>query len=407
MKYIILILVLAISTQASAQFSTTTQARTYIDRYIRNSAVDAFTNLRLNTALKGTLNLLDGLDGGSAGTLVDTIYRLNSTTLRFRIKRNGLSFFYDITAPSSGGGGGSTDLGYSVSPTAVTISSSTGTSAIIPTVTSTNAGMATPLMKKQSDSMVNGTLTTSVPVSADFNVFGGGLYMKKATTVASGDTGVVTNDAIYTALVAKLSKNITTSTTINLSAAASLYIIGDATKGFLEVNHDYVQFGFSNGYIRGDGTIFTFYDGRITPIGIEYGADYSTLGTNNTLIQKGYLLTGVATIANKRITPRVATTTTGTTITPTGDASDIYTVTALAANASFAAPTGTPTDGQSLLIRITSDASIRTLSWNAIYRAGTDIALPTATVASKTMYVQFIYNAAATKWDFTGLTQGF
>jgi len=113
------------------------------------------------------------------------------------------------------------------------------------------------------------------------------------------------------------------------------------------------------------------------------------------------------TFTNKRITKRVTTTASSATPTPDGDASDMFTVTALAAGAVFAAPTGTPTDGQLLLIRIKDNGTARSLGWNAIYRASTDFALPTTTVISKTMYVQFVYNSADSKWDCTGLTQGF
>ena len=85
--------------------------------------------------------------------------------------------------------------------------------------------------------------------------------------------------------------------------------------------------------------------------------------------------------------------------TPNGDITDIYTITALAEAATFGAPTGTPTQGQTLLIRIKDNATARALGFNAIYRAGTDIALPTTTVISKTIYLGFIYNVADSKWD--------
>lgn len=112
------------------------------------------------------------------------------------------------------------------------------------------------------------------------------------------------------------------------------------------------------------------------------------------------------TLTNKRITQRVGTTASSSTPAPTADSSDMYTITALAAGATFAAPSGTPTDGQALLIRIKDNGTARTLAWNAIYRAGTDFALPTTTVISKTIYVQFVYNAADSKWDAVGLTRG-
>ena len=110
-------------------------------------------------------------------------------------------------------------------------------------------------------------------------------------------------------------------------------------------------------------------------------------------------LTGVETLTNKRITARIGTVASSATPTPDGDANDIFTVTALAEAATFAAPTGTPSNGQKLIIRIKDNATARALAWNAIYRAGTDIPLPTTTVISKTMYCGFIYNSVDTKWD--------
>lgn len=105
-----------------------------------------------------------------------------------------------------------------------------------------------------------------------------------------------------------------------------------------------------------------------------------------------------ATLSGKRITPRVDTVASASTVTPTGDASDLYTVTALAAAATIAAPSGTPVNGQKLLLRIKDNGTARALTWNAIYRI-VGVVLPTTTVISKTTYVGCIYNSADTKWD--------
>lgn len=104
------------------------------------------------------------------------------------------------------------------------------------------------------------------------------------------------------------------------------------------------------------------------------------------------------TFTNKRVTPRVGTTASSATPTPDADAHDHYTVTALAAGATFGAPTGTPTDGQKLLIRVKDNGTARTLAFNAIFRA-VGITLPTTTVISKTLYLGCVYNSADTKWD--------
>lgn len=105
-----------------------------------------------------------------------------------------------------------------------------------------------------------------------------------------------------------------------------------------------------------------------------------------------------ATLTNKRINPRVRTTASSATPTPNADTDDMYTVTALAAGATFGAPSGTPVNGQSLVIRIKDNGTARTLAFNAIYRA-VGITLPTTTVISKTIYLGMFYNSADTKWD--------
>jgi len=114
-----------------------------------------------------------------------------------------------------------------------------------------------------------------------------------------------------------------------------------------------------------------------------------------------------ATLTNKRITKREVTIASSATPTPNSDITDIYTITALAEAATFGAPTGTPTQGQGLLIRIKDNGTARAISWNAIYRAGTDIAKPTTTVISKTLYVGLIYNFTDTKWDLMMVIEGF
>lgn len=121
--------------------------------------------------------------------------------------------------------------------------------------------------------------------------------------------------------------------------------------------------------------------------------DRIVIGSNLTVIMAG----GITTIG--KITPRVTTEASNATPTPNTDTTDVHMITALAEAATFGAPTGTPSEGQKLTIRIKDNATARALSWNAIYRAGTDIPLPTTTVLSKTMYCGFIYNNTDTKWD--------
>ncbi len=87
-----------------------------------------------------------------------------------------------------------------------------------------------------------------------------------------------------------------------------------------------------------------------------------------------------------------------------------HTITALAVNATFGAPTiasGTLDENYNLTIRIKDNATARTLAWNAVFRGSTDQGLPTTTVLSKTIYLAFKYNTADTKWDLVSVTNGF
>lgn len=106
---------------------------------------------------------------------------------------------------------------------------------------------------------------------------------------------------------------------------------------------------------------------------------------------------------NQRITSEAS----NATPTPNADTTDVHIITAQAAGATFAAPTGTPTQGQMLIIRIKDNGTARSLGWNAIYRASSDLALPTTTILSKTIYCGFMYNVTDTKWDLLAKLDNF
>lgn len=100
----------------------------------------------------------------------------------------------------------------------------------------------------------------------------------------------------------------------------------------------------------------------------------------------------------------VVATASSATPTPNADNTTQYELTALAAAAAFGLPTGTPLDGQPLIIRIKDNGTARALTWNAIYRP-LGVALPTTTIISKTLYCGFIFNSADTKWDLVAVAQ--
>lgn len=72
-----------------AQFPNTDSLRAYDNKYINNSAINAFTNLRLNTLLYGIINWIDSAKLGTTGSVgMDTLYNFNDSTLKY--KKNGV-----------------------------------------------------------------------------------------------------------------------------------------------------------------------------------------------------------------------------------------------------------------------------------------------------------------------------
>lgn len=86
------------------------------------------------------------------------------------------------------------------------------------------------------------------------------------------------------------------------------------------------------------------------------------------------------------------------TITPLANTSDQFNIIGITGNITIAAPAGTPTEGQKLIIRLKDAGTSVNISWNVIYRA-IGFTLPTSTVANKTAYIGFIYNTADADWD--------
>jgi hypothetical protein len=81
---------------------------------------------------------------------------------------------------------------------------------------------------------------------------------------------------------------------------------------------------------------------------------------------------------------------------------DIVTITAQAVGLTLANPTGTFSEGQSLIIRIKDDGTARAITYGSDYRA-IGVTAPTTTTANKTTYIGCIYNSTDTKFDIVGV----
>jgi hypothetical protein len=118
-------------------------------------------------------------------------------------------------------------------------------------------------------------------------------------------------------------------------------------------------------------------------------------------------VSGTQTLTNKRINPRIVSAASYTTDTGTSldiSTCDEFVVTAQAGALKLNNPSGTPVQGNKLLVRIKDNGTARALTYDTQFRAmGT--ALPSTTVLSKTMYMGFIYNSDDTKWDLVAAAQ--
>ncbi len=108
-----------------------------------------------------------------------------------------------------------------------------------------------------------------------------------------------------------------------------------------------------------------------------------------------------------RVNPRTNTTASSSSITINSDTTDVYAVTALAANLTVNAPSGTPVNGQRLLLRLKDNGTSRTLTFDSAFRGSGDLPLPTATTISKTQYDLFLWNSTDSKWDLLAILGNF
>lgn len=107
--------------------------------------------------------------------------------------------------------------------------------------------------------------------------------------------------------------------------------------------------------------------------------------------------------------PAVASTTSSGVPAPDSDTTDIFVLSAQAATAAFAVPTGTPVNGQKLVVEVIDNATMRALTWSSAtggYVAG-GVALPSTTVTSKYLHIGFMYVTANSlnKWMCLAVAQ--
>jgi hypothetical protein len=136
---------------------------------------------------------------------------------------------------------------------------------------------------------------------------------------------------------------------------------------------------------------------------LNWGSILGSIANQTDLIELVSSVSAAAVDAYKDATFNMVVVDSQSTLSPTGDRREnILLVTALATSASVEAPSGTPEDAGTLMIRIKDNGTARALTFNAAY-SGFAEALPTTTIAGKTMYIGFIYNATSEKWELMSI----
>lgn len=104
-------------------------------------------------------------------------------------------------------------------------------------------------------------------------------------------------------------------------------------------------------------------------------------------------------IANKRIIKRVPPITQSATPIINTDITDVAHITGLAQAITSMTTnlTGNPQEGDTLRIDITDNGTARAITWGASFEAST-VALPTTTVISARLDIDFVWNSVNSKW---------
>ena len=248
------------------------------------------------------------------------------------------------------------------------------------TINRPEIGLAVSSITNNSSAFFNYTFDTANQIWADFSSVGDALTFASA----SGWTKLGT----------------TNSTMQGIGSANDLVGTNSVTAG------TFLGIGSSKGYWK-FSTLNPTNGSYITIPDSGFAQDY----TNTLPLASGTFVmeTNTATLTNKRITPRVVTVSDATSVTMNSDTSDlVYQLnTQSVGTLTINNPSGTPTDGQPLILRLKC-TNAQTFSWGSQFRGSTDLPLPTvSSTGSKFDYMGFKYNSISTNWDIVAKVYTF
>jgi hypothetical protein len=234
------------------------------------------------------------------------------------------------------------------------------------------------------------TASTALALDASKNVV-------SVTNTGTGNNVLATSPTLVTPALGTPSSATLTNAT-GLPVATGISGLGTGVATALAVNIGTAGAPVVNGGALGtpsSGTVTNLTGTASININGTVGAATANTGAFTTL-------TASTNLSSTRINPRTSSTASTATLTPDISAFDQYNLTAQAAGLTVEAPTGTPVDGNKLIIRILDNGTPQTITWNATYTV-IGPTLPTTTTANKMIYVGCIYNSTNTRWDVIAL----